>query len=131
VDERTRELRIQSQDRKRDAPLVQIEVLPSKRRGRPLLIGEKWEDEVKLFVKLQRDKGSVVNTETVMATAVGVVISHDANLLVSIYQIFVAVSIRYLFMEDIPEDLIIINWDQTGLKYVPVSDWTFAEKGSK
>ena len=33
-------------------------------------------------------------------------------------------------MEDIPEDLI-INWDQTGLKYVPVSDWTFAEKGSK
>jgi len=73
-----RELCIQSQDRKCDAPSVQIEVLPS---GRPLLIGQKWEDKVKSFVKLQRDKGSVVNTETVMATVVGVVISHDANLL--------------------------------------------------
>ena len=26
---------------------------------------------------------------------------------------------------------VIINWDQTGLKYVPVSNWTFADKGSK
>jgi len=34
------------QGRKRDAPLVQIEVQPSKRRGRPLLLGKKWEDEV-------------------------------------------------------------------------------------
>ena len=33
-------------------------------------------------------------------------------------------------MEEIPEDLI-INWDKTGLKYVPVADWTFAENGSK
>ena len=76
-----RELHVQSQGRKRDAPPVQIEVLPSKRRGRPLLLGEKWEDEVKSFVKLQWDKGCVVNTVTVMATAVGFVTSHDANLL--------------------------------------------------
>ena len=41
---------------------------------RPLLLGEKWEDEVKLF---QHDKGTVVNTETVMATASGVVVSND------------------------------------------------------
>ena len=33
-------------------------------------------------------------------------------------------------MEDIPKELI-INWDQTGLKYVQVSNWTFANKGSK
>ncbi len=33
-------------------------------------------------------------------------------------------------MEDIPEDLI-INWDHTGLNYVPVSKWTMAEEGSK
>ena len=33
-------------------------------------------------------------------------------------------------MEDIPEGLI-MNWDQTGLKYVPVADSTFAEKRSK
>ena len=33
-------------------------------------------------------------------------------------------------MEDIPEDLV-INWDHTGLNYVPVSNWTMAEEGSK
>ena len=76
-----RELRIQSQGRKRDALPVQIEVLLSKHRGRPLLLGGKWEDKVKSFVKLQHDKGSVVNTQTVMVTAVGVIVSHDANVL--------------------------------------------------
>ena len=76
-----KELHVQSQGRKRDAPPVQIEVLPSKRRGRPLLLGEKGEDEVQSLVKLQRDKGYLVNTATVMATAVSVVTSHDANLL--------------------------------------------------
>ena len=35
-----------------------------------------------------------------------------------------------VIMEDIPGELI-INWDQAGLKYVPVSDWTFEEKGTK
>ena len=33
-------------------------------------------------------------------------------------------------MEDIPEELV-INWDQAGLKCIPVSDWTFEEKGTK
>ena len=32
--------------------------------------------------------------------------------------------------EKIPNDLI-INWDQTGIKYVPVSEWTVAEHKSK
>jgi len=33
-------------------------------------------------------------------------------------------------MEDIPADLI-INWDHTGLKYVPVSNYTMEHKGAK
>ena len=33
-------------------------------------------------------------------------------------------------MEEIPSSLI-LNWDHTGLKYVPVSSWTMAPKGSK
>ena len=33
-------------------------------------------------------------------------------------------------MEEIPDDLI-INWDQTGIKYVPVSNWTMEVKGGK
>ena len=33
-------------------------------------------------------------------------------------------------MEEIPDDLM-INWDQTGIKYVPVSNWTMEVKGAK
>ena len=33
-------------------------------------------------------------------------------------------------MEDIPCELV-INWDQTGIHYVPVSSWTMAKEGSK
>ena len=33
-------------------------------------------------------------------------------------------------MEEIPNDLI-VNWDQTGLNYVPVSQWMMAREGSK
>jgi len=33
-------------------------------------------------------------------------------------------------LEEIPPELI-INFDQTGLKYVPVGDWTMTKKGSK
>jgi len=33
-------------------------------------------------------------------------------------------------MDEVPLELV-VNWDQTGLKYVPVSDWTMVEKGSK
>lgn len=33
-------------------------------------------------------------------------------------------------MEDIPDDLT-INWDQTGIHYVPVSKWTMEREGSK
>lgn len=33
-------------------------------------------------------------------------------------------------MEDIPSQLV-INWDQTGINYVPVSQWTMEKKGSK
>ena len=33
-------------------------------------------------------------------------------------------------MEDIPAEFI-INWDQSSLKYVPTSNWTFKVKGMK
>ena len=33
-------------------------------------------------------------------------------------------------MQEIPSDLI-INWDQTGIKIVPVSSWTMEQKGAK
>ena len=33
-------------------------------------------------------------------------------------------------MEDIPNDMI-VNWDQTAIKYIPLSNWTMAKEGSK
>ena len=33
-------------------------------------------------------------------------------------------------MEDVPEEMI-VNWDQTAIKYIPVSNWTMAKEGSK
>ena len=33
-------------------------------------------------------------------------------------------------MDKIPEELV-INFDQTGIHYVPVSDWTMAKEGAK
>lgn len=33
-------------------------------------------------------------------------------------------------MAEIPKDLI-VNWDQTAIKYVPVSEWTMEKVGSK
>jgi len=35
-----------------------------------------------------------------------------------------------VMMDEIPPSLI-VNWDHTGLKYVPVSSWTMAKRGSK
>ena len=32
--------------------------------------------------------------------------------------------------EDIPKDLV-INWDHTGINYIPVSKWTMEAEGSK
>ena len=33
-------------------------------------------------------------------------------------------------MEQVPDDMI-LNWDQTSIKYIPVSNWTMATEGSK
>ena len=33
-------------------------------------------------------------------------------------------------MDEIPRELV-INWDHTGIQYVPISSWTMAKEGSK
>ena len=50
---------------------------------------------------------------------------------------FIQIKAQFLFdiqslveIEEIPSSLI-INWDQTAIKYVPVSTWTMADEGSK
>lgn len=58
---------------------LEIKELPRKCRGRPLLLGE---EQVKSFIKIAREKEAIVNILTIIATARGVVISHNANLLI-------------------------------------------------
>ena len=153
--------------RKRSSTAIQQ--LPTKCRGRPLLIGDHLETEVCLLIEALRKDGTAVNTEVVIGTAIGVVTSYDANLLtknggpIDISKEWAKRLLRrmglvkrqgttkskvnptdfqmlkkqYLsdirtkvYMEDIPVDLI-INWDHTSLKYVPVSNWTMEHKGAK
>ena len=33
-------------------------------------------------------------------------------------------------LQDIPDDMI-VNWDQTAIKYIPLSNWTMDKEGSK
>ena len=35
-----------------------------------------------------------------------------------------------IVMDEVPAELV-INWDQTGLNYVPVSQWTMEQEGTK
>jgi len=35
-----------------------------------------------------------------------------------------------LTVRDVPDEMI-VNWDQTAVKYIPVSNWTMAKEGSK
>ena len=74
-----KELVIQS--RKCPGSSISIVELPVKRRGRPLLLGEEIEREIQSFIESSRELGTAVSTAVVMATARGVVISHDSNLL--------------------------------------------------
>ena len=146
-----------------------IEKLESKRRGRPLLLGDELDKRVQLYVKALREAGAVINTSITMAAAEGVVKSFDSNLLqcngghiicgkhwaknflqrmgyvkrrasttakVSLSD-FEQYKAQFLFditsiveMEEIPKCLV-INWDHTGINYVPVSKWTMAKEGSK
>ena len=58
-----------------------VNELPSKKRGRPLLLRSELDERVQLFLKQLRANGAVINTAIVMATAEGIVQNEDSNLL--------------------------------------------------
>ena len=146
-----------------------ITELNEKKRGRPLLVGEDVDYYVKQFLCEVQDCGGVVNTTITLATAKGIILAKDSNLLIENGrhidltkewaqrlmsrmglvkskastgvkvdpEVFKDLQTQFLSdirtvvkMMDIPLALI-INWDQTAIKYVPVSNWTQEVKGSK
>ena len=58
-----------------------IQELPSKKRGRPYLLGENLDKQVQSYLIARRDRGGVVNTAIMLACAEGIVKNYDSNLL--------------------------------------------------
>ena len=68
-------------------PLTEnIPKLPLKKTGQPLMIGEELDQQVQEYIKYFRKTviGAVVNTDVMIATGNGILMSKDANLLSSI-----------------------------------------------
>ena len=146
-----------------------VSELPGKKRGRPFLLGEKFNIEIQTIIRTMCDSGAVVNTSIAIAITMGVIRKRDRSLLkeggghlelmknwaksilrgmgfvkrrgnikakVAVEQ-FEVLKTQYLFdikatveMMEIPPELV-INWDQTGIKIVPVSSWMMEKKGAK
>ena len=69
--------------RREETALEAVTELPSKKRGRPTLLAKELEDEVRAYITVLRENGAVVNTAIAIASARGVILSHDFNLLVA------------------------------------------------
>ena len=148
---------------------VTVKKLPEKKRGRPFMLGEELEMQVRAYLTALRENGAVVNTAIAIGCAEGIVKSKDSNLLAAngghivltkhwgkhlltrmgfvkrrastkakiAIQNFDEVKAQFLLdikviceMDEIPFDLV-INWDQTGIHYVPVGSWTMEKQGAK
>ena len=58
-----------------------VQQLPPKKKGRPLLIGEELDKQIRDYLQVLRKNGAPVNTAIVIACGYGIVRSKDANLL--------------------------------------------------
>lgn len=67
--------------RMRDDNADELKELPTKKMGRPLLVGADIDRQVKEYLKYLQKHGSAINTVVAIAVAEGVIRSIDANLL--------------------------------------------------
>ena len=72
------QLRRLRQDRKDNQ---KVEALPSKRRGRPFLLREEVEMQIRAYLKDLHANGAVVNTAIAIGCAEGFIRNKDSNLL--------------------------------------------------
>ena len=64
------------------AAVASLPEMPENKQGRPLLLGEDLESQVKQFILEMREHGSPVGTEVVVAAAKGIVEAKDPTLLI-------------------------------------------------
>ena len=151
-----------------DLPNIVRELVP-KKRGRPLLIGEELDEQVREYIRELRREGVVINSDVAIAVGTGIVMNSDANLLVAngghidltkhwakyllsrmgfvkrrvntkakvtvehfdeLKKLFLLEFNNAVEMDEVPSELV-INWDQMGINYIPISSWTMEEEGSK
>ena len=151
-----------------DSPNIVRELVP-KKRGRPLLIGEELDEQVREYIRELRREGVVINSDVAIAVGTGIVMNSDTNLLVAngghidltkhwakyllsrmgfvkrrvntkakvtvehfdeLKMLFLLEFNNAVEMDEVPSELV-INWDQTGINYIPISSWTMEGEGSK
>ena len=66
-----------------DTSIEDVQELPSKKTGRPLLLGNDLDKQVREYVKYLRERSAAVNTGVVIAAEEGIIMNKDANLLSS------------------------------------------------
>ena len=148
----------------------EIQDLPLKQRGRPVLLGQDLDTKVQMYLKKVREGGGAVSTNIAMAAAQGILLkcapttlaefggpvqlnrywarsllhrmkfvqrkattAKSKQILVdftSLKESFLADVHAVVVMEEIPAELI-LNWDQTGIKFVPCCTWTMEQQGTK
>ena len=148
---------------KRSADDCEVSVLPSKKRGRRVLLGQELDEKVQLYLRKVREGGGAVLSRIAMAAARRILLKCDRGMLsefggpvelnkswarsllhrmkfvqrkattakskhtaadfVQVKRAFLEEVVATVTMEGIPADLI-LNWDCTGIKFVPCSSWT-------
>ena len=76
-----KEAYVQELERKRKGGCMDEVMLPVKKKGRPLLIGDELDTQVQTYIKDLRRCQATVNKAIVISAAEGIVKGHDANLL--------------------------------------------------
>ena len=151
-----------------EATTSEVQEIPRKKSGRPLLLPDKLDVKVKECIKELRRNGACVGTSVVVATAKGVIMNKNADLLVSNggyidltdnwakslqtrmgfvkrkasssakitpeefdkqKKDFLRDVRNVVSMDQIPSELI-VNFDQTGISYVPASSYTMEKEGA-
>ena len=138
-----------------------VQELIPKKRGRPLILGEELDKQVREYLLETRRRGGTINISVVIATGTGIVMSQNPTLLVGDGKIELTKDwakyllhhmgfvkrkattkakvdvkefeeIKRLFLLDVKNVVQMdVNWDQTEINYVPVSSWTMEAEGSK
>ena len=66
-----------SRKRRADEADLSVDILPTKKRGRPLLLGDKMDTVVKKYIIKMREKGAPITTAVVIASARGLLTCMD------------------------------------------------------